>query len=77
MASSISFAELTNDSLRTPRRIQASNLALPDSASSNTTHEPGVEVRVDLLNNAEVLMEGKIIRTPIATSRFPASNDGR
>ncbi|KAH8661983.1 cupin 2 [Xylariales sp. PMI_506] len=58
------------------RRITASNLPLPLSASLDENAEPGVEVAVDTLE-AEPIPGMTLLRTRVATVKsVPASNDG-
>ncbi|PSR78976.1 hypothetical protein BD289DRAFT_375983 [Coniella lustricola] len=61
-----------------PRRITASNLPLPSQQATNENAEPGVEVRVDILENAEIPgSNGVLCRARVATEgKIPTSNDG-
>lgn len=61
-----------------PRRITASNLALPAhlGCAANTT-EPGVEIAVDQLT-AIPLFNGTLMKAVVGTSKkLPTSNDGQ
>ncbi|KAI1077436.1 hypothetical protein F5B20DRAFT_583147 [Whalleya microplaca] len=62
--------------LPAPRRIVASNLALPDNGASRAHSEPGVEVVVDTLQ-PEPILGGSLVRARVATVKsVPTSNDG-
>lgn len=70
---------MSSNVLPPPRRITASNLPLPSQHAEDAHAEPGVEVRLDTLDNSEIPgFNGTLRRARVATEeQVPTSNDGQ